>query len=104
MSDKGPQYDSDAATKPVEKTGTPALYKVVLLNDDFTPMEFVVSVLMKFFGKSLGQSTEIMLNVHHQGVGVCGYYPRDIAETKVNQVNRHSRDSGHPLKCSMERA
>lgn len=104
MSDKEHHYDVDADSKTALRTDTPSLYKVVLLNDDFTPMEFVVSVLMKFFSKSLGQSTEIMLNVHHQGVGVCGHYPRDIAETKVNQVNRHSRDNGHPLKCTMEKA
>ena len=104
MSDKNNQFESDVSTKPVEKTGEPTLYKVVLVNDDFTPMEFVVTVLMKFFSKSLGESTEIMLSVHHQGVGICGFYPRDIAETKVVQVNRHARDNGHPLKCTMEKA
>ncbi|MBF0185267.1 MAG: ATP-dependent Clp protease adapter ClpS [Magnetococcales bacterium] len=81
----------------------PPLYKVLLLNDDFTPMDFVVELLMKFFQKSMEDSVRIMLSVHHHGSGLCGIYPRDIAETKVVQVNRYARDHSHPLCCRMEK-
>ena len=81
----------------------PPLFKVVLLNDDFTPMEFVVDLLMRFFQKSLESATQIMLNIHHSGMGTCGIYPREIAETKVMQVNRHARNNDHPLHCRMEK-
>ncbi|GAB0057136.1 ATP-dependent Clp protease adapter protein ClpS [Candidatus Magnetaquicoccaceae bacterium FCR-1] len=81
----------------------PPLFKVILLNDDFTPMEFVVDTLMRFFDKNLDEATEVMLNVHHKGFGVCGLFTRDIAETKVMQVNRHARMHQHPLKCRMEK-
>ncbi|MBF0429298.1 MAG: ATP-dependent Clp protease adapter ClpS [Magnetococcales bacterium] len=80
----------------------PPLFKVVLMNDDFTPMEFVVDVLMSFFNKNIEDATKIMLNVHHKGFGICGVYSREIAETKVIQVNRHARTNQHPLKCRME--
>jgi ATP-dependent Clp protease adaptor protein ClpS len=82
----------------------PPLYQVVLLNDDYTPMEFVVGVLQKFFGKGREQATQIMLKVHHEGRGVCGVYPRDIAATKVEQVGSYSRQHQHPLQCVMEEA
>ncbi|MBF0146120.1 MAG: ATP-dependent Clp protease adapter ClpS [Magnetococcales bacterium] len=95
--------DTHSATQSRSGTQEPSLYKVVLLNDDFTPMDFVVELIMKFFRKSLEESTRIMLNVHHEGRGVCGIYPREIAETKVLEVNSHARRSGHPLKCLMER-
>ncbi|MBF0127272.1 MAG: ATP-dependent Clp protease adapter ClpS [Magnetococcales bacterium] len=81
----------------------PHLFKVILLNDDFTPMEFVVDILMRFFNKSLEEATQVMLNVHHKGFGVCGLYTREIAETKVLQVNQHARQNQHPLKCRMEK-
>lgn len=81
----------------------PPLYKVILLNDDFTPMEFVVDLLMRFFQKSMEASVQITLNVHHTGAGLCGIYPREIAETKVMQVNRHARNNAHPLSCRMEK-
>ena len=81
----------------------PPLYKVILLNDDFTPMDFVVDLLMRFFQKSMDASIQIMLNVHHHGVGLCGIYPREIAETKVVQVNKHARNSAYPLTCRMEK-
>lgn len=81
----------------------PPMFKVVLLNDDFTPMDFVVDILMRFFSKSLENATQIMLNVHLNGFGICGLYTRDIAETKVMQVNRHARLNQHPLKCRMEK-
>jgi len=82
----------------------PPLYRVLLLNDDYTPMDFVVSVLETFFHMDQEQATQIMLHVHTQGVGLCGVYTRDIAETKVSQVNDHSRDHQHPLMCVMEKA
>ncbi len=80
----------------------PPMYQVVLLNDDFTPMEFVVEVLQRFFSKGLEQATQIMLKVHREGRGICGIYPRDIAATKVDQVSEHARQSQHPLQCVME--
>jgi ATP-dependent Clp protease adaptor protein ClpS len=89
-----------APAKPALKR--PPLYKVVLLNDDYTPMEFVVDVLEQFFGLNRERATQIMLAVHTQGKGVCGIYPRDIAETKAAQVNQHARDNGHPLLCEVE--
>ncbi|NOZ37312.1 MAG: ATP-dependent Clp protease adapter ClpS [Gammaproteobacteria bacterium] len=80
----------------------PPMYKVVLLNDDYTPMEFVVHILEMFFGMNREKATHIMLNVHTRGKGICGVYPRDIAETKVAQVNDYSSQNEHPLKCTME--
>ncbi len=80
----------------------PPLFKVVMLNDDYTPMEFVVDVLQQFFGMGREQATRIMLTVHTQGRAACGTYPRDIAETKAAQVNRHARDHQHPLLCEIE--
>jgi ATP-dependent Clp protease adaptor protein ClpS len=80
------------------------MYQVVLLNDDFTPMEFVVLVLERFFGKDRAQATRIMLHVHTQGKGMCGTYVREIAETKVALVNEYSRSKNHPLLCAMEQA
>jgi ATP-dependent Clp protease adaptor protein ClpS len=82
----------------------PPLYKVLLLNDDYTPMEFVVQVLEKFFGMGREKATQIMLQVHTQGVGVCGVFSRDVAETKVAQVNDFAYENQHPLKCTMEEA
>lgn len=82
----------------------PPLYRVILLNDDFTPMDFVVDVLMRFFAMSEEKATQIMLHVHSRGVGVCGVFTRDIAETKVQQVNEYSRSHQHPLLCTMEEA
>lgn len=82
----------------------PPLFKVVLLNDDFTPMDFVVDVLKIFFGMGDEQATQIMLHVHTRGVGVCGVFSRDVAETKVHQVNNYSRQHQHPLLCTMEEA
>lgn len=80
----------------------PPLFKVLLLNDDYTPMDFVVAVLQRYFSKDLEQATLIMLKVHREGVGVCGVYPRDIAASKVEQVNAFSRQHNHPLACVME--
>ncbi|MEE4174000.1 MAG: ATP-dependent Clp protease adapter ClpS [Xanthomonadales bacterium] len=82
----------------------PPLYKVVLLNDDFTPMDFVVDVLKIFFNMGHDRATQIMLHVHTRGKGVCGVFTFEIAETKVAQVNEFSRQNEHPLKCTMEKA
>jgi len=84
------------------KIKPPPMFKVVLLNDDFTPMEFVVLVLQTFFSKSQEQATQIMLKVHMDGVGVCGVYSSDVAGTKVKQVITFARKHQHPLKCVME--
>ena len=82
----------------------PPLYKVILLNDDYTPMDFVVEVLESFFQMDRIKATQIMLHVHTRGVGVCGVFTRDIAETKVAQVNDFARTNQHPLLCTMEEA
>jgi len=82
----------------------PPLYKVLLVNDDYTPMEFVVHILENFFGLDRERSTRIMLEVHTRGRGVCGVYTHEIAETKVEQVNSYSRENQHPLLCTMEKA
>jgi len=81
----------------------PSLYKVLLHNDDFTPMDFVVMVLETYFGKDRNAATEVMLAVHHKGVGVCGVYPFEIAETKVSLVMECARENEHPLQCTMEK-
>lgn len=88
------------------KTGTdrPSLYRVLLHNDDFTPMEFVIDVLERFFAKNHAQATEIMLTVHYKGHGVCGVYPYEVAETKVALVTEAAREHEYPLQCTMERA
>lgn len=82
----------------------PSLYKVLLHNDDYTTMDFVVEILVVFFHKSLEEATRIMLNVHQTGMGLCGLYPREIAETKVEAVTQHARANGFPLKTTMEKA
>ncbi len=84
------------------RTKPPPLFKVMLLNDDYTPMEFVVMVLQRFFGMDRERATQVMLKVHTEGVGICGVYPKDIAGTKVEQVTRFARDNQHPLQCTME--
>jgi len=85
------------------KLKPPPMFKVMLLNDDYTPMEFVVHVLERFFNKSREAATEIMLHVHHKGVGICGVYTYEVAETKVAQVMDFSRQHQHPLQCTMEK-
>ena len=84
------------------KLKPPPMFKVMLLNDDFTPMEFLVVVLQKFFGMTRERATQVMLKVHREGIGVCGVYPRDIATTKVQQVAAYARRHQHPLQCVME--
>lgn len=95
----------DVATKPsAVKPKLPEMFKVLLINDDYTPMEFVVETIQRFFNKTREQATQIMLKVHTEGAGVCGVYPQDIAETKMTQVMMHARDSQHPLQCVVEPA
>ncbi|MBL8588915.1 MAG: ATP-dependent Clp protease adapter ClpS [Methylobacteriaceae bacterium] len=107
---KTPPGDGDrggAGTSVITRTTTqtkkPSLYRVLLLNDDYTPMEFVVEVLRRFFGKDPEEATRIMLHVHHNGVGECGVYTYEVAETKVTQVMEFSRKHQHPLQCIMEK-
>jgi ATP-dependent Clp protease adaptor protein ClpS len=99
------QYFSE--TKPVvekqdrDEVKEPPMFKVLLHNDDYTTMEFVVEILMYVFHKTVDDATRIMLNVHQKGIGVCGVYTHDVAETKVETVHRLARENGHPLKCTM---
>ncbi len=99
----GPDGDVGIATKTRSKTQRPPLYKVLLLNDDYTPMEFVVHVLERFFGVSNAKAVEIMLVVHQKGVAVVGVFSHEIAETKVAQVMDFARRHQHPLQCTMEK-
>ena len=87
-----------------EAAKPPPMYHVVLLNDDYTPMEFVVAVIQEYFNKDRETATQIMLKVHRDGKGLCGVYPKDIASTKVELVLTHARKAGHPLQCVMEEA
>lgn len=105
MSDepKGPGQDTSILTKTKPKTERPPLYKVMLLNDDYTPMEFVVHVLERFFGLNHAQSFEIMLTVHKKGLAVVGVFSFEVAETKVAQVMDFARRHQHPLQCTMEK-
>ncbi|TRW96828.1 ATP-dependent Clp protease adapter ClpS [Paracoccus sp. M683] len=104
MSDPNNGKDqTDIAVKPRAKTQRPPLYKVLLLNDDFTPMEFVVHVLERLFGMTHAQAIEIMLTVHRKGVAVVGVFSHEIAETKVAQVMELARRQQHPLQCTMEK-
>ena len=91
------------ATRTRTRTKKPSLYKVLLLNDDYTPMEFVVHILEKFFAKSREDAVEVMLHVHRHGVGICGVFTYEVAETKVAQVIEFSRRHQHPLQCTMEK-
>lgn len=97
------KHDESTTLDPgVVRPKPPSMYKVILLNDDYTPMEFVVEVIQRFFSKTREQATHIMLKVHTEGAGVCGVYPHEIAETKVNQVLGFAREYQHPLQCTME--
>jgi ATP-dependent Clp protease adaptor protein ClpS len=102
--DGGGEGQVGIATKTRAKPKKPSQYKVLMLNDDYTPMEFVVLVLKRFFGMDLEQATRVMLHVHQRGVGVCGIFPYEIAETKVNQVMDFARQNQHPLQCTLEKA
>ncbi|MCR2832743.1 ATP-dependent Clp protease adapter ClpS [Parerythrobacter lacustris] len=92
------------ATKTRTRPKKPSQYKVLLLNDDYTPMEFVVIVLKRFFRMDMEEATRVMLHVHQKGVGVCGIFPYEVAETKVNQVMDFARQNQHPLQCTLEKA
>ena len=92
------------ATKTRAKPKKPSQYKVLLLNDDYTPMEFVVIVLKRFFRMDMEEATRVMLHVHQKGVGICGIFPYEVAETKVNQVMEFARQNQHPLQCTLEKA
>lgn len=96
------QNKSETVVKDRVRTITPKMYKVVLLNDDYTPMDFVVSVLITFFEKPASEATKIMLDVHNNGKGVCGVYIYDIARSKAVKVNSFARENNFPLKCEVE--
>jgi len=91
------------ATKSRAKTKKPSMYKVLMLNDDYTPMEFVVAVLERFFSKQHEEALQIMLHVHQKGVGICGVFTYEVAETKVTQVMDYARKNQHPLQCTLEK-
>lgn len=97
-----PEEDEGLAIAEKAKTERPRRYNVVFHNDDYTTMEFVVHVLMKFFHKSETEATQIMLHVHHKGYGIVGIYTRDVAETKAQQVMDYAKEHGHPLRCTAE--
>ena len=97
------EHQTGLLLKPRPKTKKPSLYKVLLLNDDYTPMEFVVHILERFFGKNRQEATDIMLHVHRRGVGICGIFTYEVAETKVAQVMDYARANEQPLQCTMEK-
>ena len=107
MSDNGKREDgrptTGIAVKTKPKTKKPAMYKVLMLNDDYTPMEFVVHVLEHFFSMNQQEATRIMLHVHQRGIGICGVFTYEVAETKVNQVMGLARQHQHPLQCTLEK-
>lgn len=99
----GGRTTTNVVVKPRAKVKKPSMYKVLMLNDDYTPMEFVVHVLERFFGKTAEEATRIMLHVHQKGVGVCGVFTFEVAETKVNQTMELARKNQHPLQCTLEK-
>jgi ATP-dependent Clp protease adaptor protein ClpS len=113
MSDENPDFGNDnggderrqtgVILKTRPKTKKPSMYKVLILNDDYTPMEFVVHILERFFNKNRQEATDIMLHVHRRGVGICGIYTYEVAETKVAQVMDFARANEQPLQCTMEK-
>jgi ATP-dependent Clp protease adaptor protein ClpS len=108
MSDRRDDDESNTsvgvATRTRAKTKKPTPYRVLMLNDDYTPMEFVVLVLQRFFRMDMEQATQVMLHVHQKGVGVCGVFSYEVAETKVSQVMDFARQNQHPLQCTLEKA
>lgn len=105
MSDIDSSHDNDgglAVQEAKPKSKHPPLFKVILLNDDYTPMDFVVEILANYFNMNEEKATQVMLQVHTQGVGVCGVFTQDVAATKVHIVNEYSRENHHPLMCAME--
>jgi ATP-dependent Clp protease adaptor protein ClpS len=101
--DQGTGNGTGVVTKTRTKTKKPSLYKVLILNDDYTPMEFVVHILERFFNKNREEAVQVMLHVHRHGVGICGVFTYEVAETKVAQVIEFSRRHQHPLQCTMEK-
>lgn len=97
------EHQTGLLLKPKPKTKKPSMYKVLLLNDDYTPMEFVVHILERFFSKNKQEATDIMLHVHRRGVGICGIFTYEVAETKVAQVMDFARSNEQPLQCTMEK-
>ena len=102
MNENRPDVFEEAETFSEDRTKEPEMYKILLHNDDYTTMDFVIEILMVVFLKEFQEATRIMLDVHRQGVGLCGVYPYEIAETKVETVHVLARENGFPLKCSME--
>ena len=98
-----PGEDTGVLTRTKPETKKPSMYKVLLLNDDYTPMEFVIVVLMRIFGMGQEKAAEVMVHGHRRGVGVCGVYPFEVAETKVTQVVDFAKRNEHPLQCTMEK-
>ena len=96
--------DTGVATRTRPRTKKPSNYKVLMLNDDYTPMEFVVLVLQRFFSMSIEDATRVMLQVHQQGIAICGVFTYEVAETKVSQVIDFARENQHPLQCTLEKA
>lgn len=106
MTDKDKKQDGGSGQIILEsrtQTKKPSMYKVVMMNDDYTPMEFVVHVLQQFFGRSVDEATQIMLNVHQRGVGICGIYSFEIAETKASKTMEYARQKEHPLQLQLEK-
>jgi ATP-dependent Clp protease adaptor protein ClpS len=99
----GGRTTTNVVVKPRPKVKKPSMYKVLMLNDDYTPMEFVVHVLERYFGKTTEEATRIMLHVHQKGVGICGVFTFEVAETKVNQTMELARKNQHPLQCTLEK-
>ena len=104
MSRKTPDEQTGVTAKSRSKVQQPALFKVLMHNDDYTTMEFVVEMLTRVFHKAPAEANRIMLNIHYKGLGICGVYPFEIAETKVARVHSLAKEAGHPLKCSLEEA
>ncbi len=103
MAKQDPDISEDIESKSLDEVDEPPMYRVLIHNDDYTTMEFVVDILMQIFHKSFETATSIMLNVHQQGVGLCGVYPYDVAATKVDEVHARAYEYGFPLKCTMEK-
>lgn len=102
MSEQGPEIEEEVVSETRDEIDEPSMYRVLIHNDDYTTMEFVVEILILIFNKSPEIAVQIMLNVHQKGVGICGIYTYEVAETKVNAVHSLARQHGFPLKCSME--
>ncbi|AUH01159.1 ATP-dependent Clp protease adapter ClpS [Prodigiosinella confusarubida] len=100
----GPHTEGSIKEKQTEAVQPPSMYKVILNNDDYTPMEFVIDVLQKFFSYDIERATQLMLTVHYEGKAICGVYSAEVAETKVAQVNRYATENEHPLLCTLEKA